>query len=246
MTQPRWMRMPLDANEPTKREIGAAYALQRPGTAAERQAARDRMPPALRQLAGEIEAQADAASLPKRQVRNTKHEASEQIRLTDFVRTRWYAPGYRHVEQARPSENKAKMAAMKRAGVRPGVPDVTQRIPPRKVRIPIGRGEFGGTVLWPITLAALELKAPYLRPRTAVEPEWWLAWAREQPREGTTRYGLQAAQAIELAILDMCDYRTFVAYGAEEAIAWLDDVAGPEPAEPIDWPTYGDIAPMSA
>lgn len=126
--------------------------------------------------------------------RPEQRERVEQAALTDIALLRWWAPGYRHHEQARVSRFEA--VALARRGVRPGWPDVTLHIPAVCDRPPV--------------LAALELKAPGGRPT--------------------------AEQLATLQALEGCGYVTVVAWGWEEAMAWLDAQAGARPASlPMAW-----------
>lgn len=153
-----------------------------------------------------------------------QHERAEQVALTRAVHGRWYARGYRHIEQATPDGSDRAMRAASRqgkAGVRPGVPDVWLHIP--------GDGSRNQT------RGVLELKRANLRPKREVDPWWYLEWEPEHER--STRYGLTGAQALMLQLLDACGYHVRVAYGHEQALVLLDMVAGPE--RQVAWPMYG-------
>ena len=136
-------------------------------------------------------------------------EAVEQQRLTIWAQAQPWRDGYVHHEQARGSWREAAELAAR--GVRPGWPDVTV------YRAPL--------------MVALELKSEQHRPKNPQPPEWWLEWDVTNgwtwdSVKDPTRYGLRASQAKTLAMLDGCGYRTCVAYGADEAIRWLQGVLG--------------------
>lgn len=133
--------------------------------------------------------------------RYTQLEATEQLILTVQARSRWWWPGYRHHEQARMKGREAKQLVQR--GVKSGWPDVTLHIPKRF----LSTGPDSDLALRNHTvpiLAALELKAGKGRPTQA--------------------------QLDTLHELELCGYRTTVAWGWQEAIVWLDEVAGPQPA----------------
>lgn len=157
-----------------------------------------------------------------------KREATEQAGLYRLVLTRWWAPWYRHVEQANMIPKVGE--DLRNRGKQAGQPDVFLRIPPISGQRDSGR--IWGD--WDRVLAALELKAPYQRPKRKLEPDdtWWLYYKPEidpLAKHEPSHYGLRASQARELQILHACGYQTMVAYSAEEAFEWLDKVAGPKP-----------------
>lgn len=150
--------------------------------------------------------------------RRVQHEAAEAEHLALEAGRRWWAPGFRHHDTSRVSviENTQR----KERGAGRGWPDYTLHVPNHVMRT-----YYADRPL----CAALELKRPDLRPKNVVADRWWLL-PDVFARAGETHYGLSADQAIQLQILAACGYQTMVAYGAEEALAWLDEVAGPKPA----------------
>ena len=155
-----------------------------------------------------------------------QHEAREQEALTKEVATRWWRLGYRHIAAERASTIEALMLSGR--GVQAGTPDVLVHIP-ATVR-------SGAMRIRPRRLA-LELKQTASKSKTEIDPRWWLSWVPDTPH--ATHYGLRGSQEIELQLLEAVGYRTMVAYGAAEAIEWLDLMAGPQPIEPVPWPRYG-------
>ena len=156
------------------------------------------------------------------------HEAAEQAALTRLVRSRWYAPGYRHMPQE--TIGRAEALSRYRAGRTPGLLDTRLWIPavdvhsPRLHRLPVR--------------AVLELKRADAKPKRDPGEAWWLDWRPEVDpiKAEPTRHGLMLSQAIELQLAHAVGYETMVAYGALEAIAWLDEVAGREPERmPEGW-----------
>jgi len=80
------------------------------------------------------------------------------------------------------------------------------------------------------TRAALELKAEERRPArrdVLAQSDWWID--RTLWRGTSTRHGLTKAQHECLCDLHACGFQTMVAYGAQEAFDWLNEVAGPKP-----------------
>jgi hypothetical protein len=166
------------------------------------------------------------AKSPRRGQRQVAHEAADQEALTSAASLKWWWPGYQHHEPARASL--IEKLVLKAQGVKPGWPDVTLHIP-RAPKQKLRGGGYG-TPSPPIA-AALELKAERHRPKRPVEREWWLAWkvSDEDVERERTHYQLRAAQAWQLQLLAGVGYRTMVAYGWEEALAWLDETAGRRP-----------------
>jgi len=158
--------------------------------------------------------------------RRDNPEARDQEALTRAVlTTRWYAPGYRHIAQERASRGERMTLAGR--GVVAGEPDV---------RLEITRQPRSGYMDM-IRRAVLELKALERKPASELRPGWWLTWRPQSAR--SMRYGLSGAQARRLQELDACGLMTMVAYGWEDALAWLDVVAGPRPDElPEVWTRY--------
>lgn len=158
--------------------------------------------------------------------RRDNPEARDQEALTRAVlTTRWYAPGYRHIAQERASRGERMTLAGR--GVVAGEPDVRLEIP-------------GGIDLpfpsYPMRVV-VELKALERGRKKRLDEQWWLDW-RPKSAE-SSRYGLRGSQARRLQELYYAGYRTFVAYGWEEALFRLDQAAGPRPSElPEIWTRY--------
>ena len=154
-------------------------------------------------------------------------ERLEQAALTEAAMMEWWAEGYRHHKAERENALEAKRG--KGEGVRPGWPDVTLHIP----RAPKQWLNPGYGTPRPPVLAALELKALVHRPTREPEHEWWLSWKPEidpLAKNEPTKFGLRWSQARTLQNLAGTEvYRTKVAYGWEEAIEWLREVAGHRP-----------------
>ncbi len=139
-------------------------------------------------------------------------EAKEQRALSAWARQQWWARGYVHHESA--TESRATAFSRWRAGARSGFPDVT-------VETPSG------------ARCAVELKRQILRPKSR-KGLWWLAWAEELEADESwhlaktepTRHGLKASQAERLAYMQACGWETMVAYGWDEARAWLEAQIG--------------------
>ena len=158
-----------------------------------------------------------------------QYESTEQARLWRMVKkSAWWRPGYWRWEAAVWTDSEARRRA--REGVRPGWPDCGLFIPETELKHPV--------------MAALEMKAPQNAPKRAVADRWWLA----PMGKAQSRYGLSREQGAVLATLDALGWDTYVAYGAEDAYAWLDARAGPRPAElPGEWEywTDGPFGPAS-
>ncbi len=166
-------------------------------------------------------------------------EAKEQRALSAWARQQWWARGYVHHEQA--IESKWQAHKRHRQGVRRGYPDVT-------VDVPGGPSYYASDPNFadaprqsvpailhtpPAKHLAVELKRASLRPKRRAGL-WWLAWARELEADESwhlnpsepTRHGLKASQAERLAYMQACGWETFVAYGWNEARAWLEAQIG--------------------
>ena len=167
----------------------------------------------------------------------TQHEAQQQATLSKWAKLQWWGDGYYHHEAATESWLTARRNWQKGAGA--GWPDVTVMVPGLMwLREQPGAGGMAEAVSKPATLIALELK----RDDDALRPQrrtghWWLAWARELNADDSwhikatepTRHGLSARQALQLLRMHECGWRTMVAYGFDEAKAWLEREIGPRP-----------------
>ena len=148
-------------------------------------------------------------------------ETHEHSRIRDYVSRQWYAKGVIRPE-SQASRGLREQAQLRREG---GA---------------FGRGMPDWLVLVPVLLA-IEVKRVSARPKHDPGPEWWLRdewpWRKQGGIENdhSTHYGLTWAQAKVLRLHYLAGYRTTVAYGADEAIAWLDEQCGPEPSEPVNW-----------
>ena len=181
-----------------------------------------------------------AGALPKRTGKAVQHESAEMQRLVALVERAWWEPGWWRFEHATMHPLEAERNA--REGVRPGWPDCGLLVPMR------GLSNVGNRWNGPAVRAMCELKRPDLRPKSA-GPSWWLGLDTEwrivtrKHRDGSTsqerarvladtgaesRAGVSADQIFCLNLLDRCGFDTFVAYGAEQAFAWFDNLAGPE------------------
>ena len=173
--------------------------------------------------------QALVAALPEpgqTRARPVQHEAAEARHLAVEAYRRWWWPGFRRVEHpVRPMGASAQGAEkLVLEGARSGCPDFELWIPAGEL-IPGNRlSDTRGAVV-----CALELKAPSLKPRREVAPNWWL-----DPCDGRTHYGLAPEQRHWLRTMAGCGARTMVAFSGADAIAWLDTQAGPRP-EVMPW-----------
>lgn len=153
-----------------------------------------------------------------------QHERTEMESLYRRLRQQWWRWGWWHHEAATWDDREAQLRH--RLGVRPGWPDCELHIP----------DPDGGRAL----AAYCELKRPDLRPRRNVPPRWWLEGLAEGKR---SRYGVSGHQLAVLAMLHECGYETMVAYSADEAFQWLDQIAGPRPEQlPRSWRWWLDGA----
>ena len=179
----------------------------------------------------------------KARAKPVQHEAAE----SDIVWERawaehWWAPGLRRIEH----RTKDQRERMTREGVVSGMPDWWLFVP--------GRCHWDDCPhMWncvhataPV-LAVCELKAlPAPKDALTRTPEWWLgveSWRWTVDSNGDpvreayitptwkwqqTWHRVTASQLFELRQLHQCGFRTHVAYGADEALAFFDRVAGAE------------------
>ena len=155
---------------------------------------------------------------PKIRLPRQNNEARDMERLVVMAAREWWWPGFRHHMQERQSRKEAWDGFSR--GVKAGWPDVTLLIPDIAVDYP-----HPSDYRFPVR-AALELKAEERRPKQKGE-QWWLYWWPEEM--SSSHYGLTGHQARCLQDLHACGFQTMVAYGAQEAFDWLNEVAGPRP-----------------
>ena len=165
------------------------------------------------------------AGLPEKnpRARRLNNEARDMERLVVMAAREWWWPGFRHHMQERHSRKEAWDGFSR--GVKPGWPDVTEMIPEITWRITLDG--IPATAGRAACLAALELKAEERRPRIEVPDAWWLDVDRWEHHKSV--WGVTRAQARCLQDLHACGFQTMVAYGAQEAYDWLNEVAGPKP-----------------
>ena len=128
----------------------------------------------------------------------------------------WWRHGWTRVEHRTDNWREAEQRQLQ--GAQTGMPDFWLFIPRMFER--------------PCLRAVVELKAPQHKPKR-VSGQWWLG---EWPEGQGTWHALRRDQWLWLRRLDRSGFLTFVAYGHDEAEAWLVEVAGPRPAVlPEEW-----------
>ena len=151
---------------------------------------------------------------PTARARPVQHEAREMEALATMVYRQWWNPGYMRWEAKTSNWREGDQRLME--GGKKGWPDCGLFIPSGYTT----RGEHF------LCRAVVEVKAESHRPKRAVEPFWWLHLFEDGH---ASRYGVSREQSQWLRVLSGCGISTFVAYGAAEAFAWLDEQAGPRP-----------------
>ena len=145
----------------------------------------------------------------KARARPVQVEQQHAHRLATWAYRHWWYPGWTCIEHR--SSHARETDARSQQGVKTGLPDSVLLIPARRIEDPI--------------MCALELKAPHLAPKRDPGHEWWL----EDFGDAASRHGLRREQAFWLRTMAGCGFRTKVAYGADQALAWLVEQAGPRP-----------------
>lgn len=162
-------------------------------------------------------------------------EAQHMQRLANWAYSRWWWPGFERWDAGGLMVQQG--GRRQQEGAKRGWPDCGLFIP----ATPSGHPDGSSSLL----NAAVEIKAPHHAPRRAIDEQWWLEplpvrWtvdsdgdpARQVEVDGKWQYGrhsVSADQLCKLRVLDGCGWATFVAYGADEALAWLCEQAGPKP-----------------
>lgn len=188
-----------------------------------------------------------AASCPYREqpapvarARPVQVEQQHAERLAAWAYRHWWYPGWTAIEHRTAHWREADQRS--RSGVKTGLPDYVLMIPGAARRQRVNRyddrgilkscdvEEVGGDGV----LCALELKAPHHAPAKDPGPDWWL----EDIGDAASRYGVRREQLFWLRTMAGCGFRTKVAYGADQALAWLSAQAGPRPdVLPEEWTT---------
>lgn len=166
---------------------------------------------------------------PVARARPVQVEQQHAARLAAWAYRHWWYPGWTAIEHRTAHWREADQRS--KSGVKTGLPDYVLMIPPRIYY----SDEPGATVdTWPgiavtrptpATLCALELKAPHLAPVKDPGPDWWL----DDIGDAASRHGVRREQVLWLRTMAGCGFRTKVAYGADQALAWLVEQAGPRP-----------------
>ena len=149
----------------------------------------------------------------KPRARPVQRETAEARILAARVYRRWYQPGFTRVEHR--TDNWREAEGRQLEGAQTGMPDFWLFLPPLAYRDH-----------WSPICAVCELKAPNMAPKRQVGPQWWLG---DWPEGRKTWHSLREDQWRWLRVLDGCGFATCVAYGADEALAFFDRVAGPQP-----------------
>ena len=154
----------------------------------------------------------------KERARPVQHEHADQRALFDVLKSRWYR---RRISARDSAHTWLEGAKAKGLGSERGWPDVYLHIP---WRIDETR---------PAVAAAVELKAEHERSKVRGSLPYLF---NEFPCGKRSSFGLSAEQAYRLQELATIGYQCAVAWGWEEALAFLDQCAGPRPDElPALW-----------
>lgn len=145
-----------------------------------------------------------------RRARPVQREQAEARKLAAMVHRRWYRHGFTRIEHRTSNWKEGEGRLLE--GAKTGMPDCFLYIPSSARRAPVR--------------AVCELKAPESRPKREVSLHWWL---NDWPEDQASQYGLRYDQWRWLRIHNECGFYTMVAYGADEALKFFDDVAGDEP-----------------
>lgn len=196
--------------------------------------ARKAEPALLAQLAGvdlTAQQQADIDALPEpaqTKRRRVHHEDAAMDHVAVVVSGRWYLPGFQRFRPETTNVHEGKKR-QQQGGAR-GWPDMGLWVPGR-------------------CRAVCELKAEHHRPARDPGSTWWwldvplvyalvrdarnepaMAWRIDDEGEIKAQaHEVRAEQLFWLQTLAATGHATHVAYGAEDAIAWLDEQAGPRP-----------------
>lgn len=150
--------------------------------------------------------------------RPVQHESHEMEALAQLVNTAWWAHGYQRWEHRSRTQDESEQRW--REGATSGWPDCGLFIP--------ATAFYGGL------RAVVEMKAEDHRPKRGTLEECW--WLDEFPDDRRTRHGLRLDQQFWLRTLHYAGLRTRVVFGASDAFAWLQSIAGPKPRElPATW-----------
>lgn len=158
----------------------------------------------------------------KARARPAQHESTEMQILDTKAARHWWYPGYLPLEHRTPHKRQAWENA--KHGVKPGLPDLFVLLP-----------HFTRDGMsFPARSIAIEVKRPDLAPAGKAPRGWWLD---QFPNGQGQRWGLRESQARILRILDSAGWLTYVAYGADHALAYIVNVAGARPDSlPDSWP----------
>ena len=149
--------------------------------------------------------------------------------LAARVYRHWWSPGFHRWEHRTANWREAEERV--RQGAQTGMPDFWLFVPQGPVCGCVHSVDCVHTRK--AVCAVCELKVPHLSPKREVTRRWWLG---EWPGEQQSWHGLRKDQWQRLRELEGCGFQTMVAYGADEALAFFVECAGPKPdVLPAEW-----------